>query len=91
MLDVLLPVSKKFYELSSRNKDSIEIAKKIIYLAEKKMLETKDMVAKKGRASYLGDRSIGHIDPGARSSQIIIKTICECIINYLEKENEKIY
>ena len=91
MLDVLLPVSKKFYELSSKNRDSIEIAKKIIFLAEKKMLETRDMVAKKGRASYLGDRSIGHIDPGARSSQIIIKTICEYVINYLGKENEKIY
>jgi phosphoenolpyruvate---glycerone phosphotransferase subunit DhaL len=33
------------------------------------------MLATKGRASYLGDRSIGHMDPGARSSQIIIEAL----------------
>ncbi|AQP53141.1 dihydroxyacetone kinase subunit L [Vagococcus penaei] len=32
---------------------------------------TKDLVAKKGRASYLGERAIGHIDPGAASSAIL--------------------
>ena len=41
-------------------------------LTEEKIQEavdaTKDMQAKKGRASYLGERSIGHLDPGAVSS-----------------------
>ena len=41
------------------------------------MLDTKDMLAKKGRASYLGERSLGHIDPGARSSQLAINAICD--------------
>ncbi len=31
--------------------------------------------ATKGRASYLGERSVGHLDPGARSSQILIETL----------------
>ena len=39
--------------------------------------KTKDMKATKGRASYLGDRSIGHLDPGAMSSSILFKTMLE--------------
>ncbi|MBV1818741.1 dihydroxyacetone kinase subunit DhaL [Clostridium cochlearium] len=42
---------------------------------------TKDIIARKGRASYLGERSIGHQDPGATSSYLILneiyKYICE--------------
>lgn len=36
---------------------------------------TKDMVAKKGRASYLGERSRGHIDPGSQSSGYLFETL----------------
>ncbi|MCA9764785.1 MAG: dihydroxyacetone kinase subunit L [Carnobacterium sp.] len=36
---------------------------------------TKPLKAKKGRASYVGDRSIGHIDPGAYSSALLFKTM----------------
>ena len=38
---------------------------------------TKDMKATKGRASYLGDRSIGHIDPGAQSSAYLFDALLE--------------
>lgn len=38
---------------------------------------TKDMVAKKGRASYLGDRSVGHLDPGAVSSGYLFEALLE--------------
>jgi dihydroxyacetone kinase-like protein len=34
------------------------------------------MLATKGRASFLGPRSIGHIDPGARSSCVLLHAIC---------------
>ncbi|EWM62682.1 hypothetical protein Y022_00830 [Streptococcus thermophilus TH1477] len=37
------------------------------------------MVAKKGRASYLGERAIGHIDPGAASSAILFQTLLDVI------------
>jgi phosphoenolpyruvate---glycerone phosphotransferase subunit DhaL len=37
--------------------------------------DTIPMLATKGRASYLGERSVGHMDPGARSSQIIIEAL----------------
>lgn len=37
--------------------------------------QTKDLQAKKGRASYLGERSIGHIDPGAASSALLFQML----------------
>ena len=46
-------------------KDKIESAKE----------NTKEMVAKKGRASYLGERSLGHIDPGAASSALLFQSL----------------
>lgn len=41
------------------------------------LANTKDMKATKGRASYLGDRSIGHIDPGAQSSAYLFDALME--------------
>ena len=78
MLDVLVPVSKKLEECKEENFNIV--AKKIKEVAEKGMLSTKDMLATKGRASFLGERSIGHIDPGARSSQLAIDAICNQFI-----------
>lgn len=40
---------------------------------------TRDMLAKKGRASYLGERSIGHIDPGAASSALLFESLIEVL------------
>ena len=40
---------------------------------------TKDWVAKKGRASYLGERAIGHIDPGAASSALLFEELVKVI------------
>ena len=45
--------------------------------AEKGMKATIPMLATKGRASYLGERSIGHQDPGATSSWLILKTLAD--------------
>lgn len=41
------------------------------------ILSTKDIVATKGRASYVGERSIGHIDPGSQSSGLLFKALLE--------------
>ena len=41
------------------------------------VLSTKDIVATKGRASYVGERSIGHIDPGSQSSGLLFKAFLE--------------
>ncbi|WP_040210375.1 dihydroxyacetone kinase subunit DhaL [Clostridium polynesiense] len=82
MLDVLIPVSKSIEESLQENRKAAEAFRIASETAFKKMEDTKNISAKKGRASYLGERSIGHIDPGAASSYLIIKTIGE----YLAKE-----
>lgn len=77
MLDVLIPVAQKFTELSNQNVEPKAIYAALKVEAEKGMLATRDMVATKGRASFLGERAKGHIDPGAKSAQVIIQTICD--------------
>ena len=54
-----------------------EILAKASEAAEKGMQSTVDMIARKGRASYLGERSAGHLDPGAASSCMMIKAAAE--------------
>jgi dihydroxyacetone kinase-like protein len=67
MLDVLAPAATALRE----GKSAAEIASVAAAACE----ATREMLATKGRASFLGERSIGHIDPGARSSQIIIEAV----------------
>lgn len=47
--------------------------------AEKACKATESMVARKGRASYLGDRSKGHLDPGAVSSALLISALAQAV------------
>ena len=81
MMDVLIPVSNCLQKGLEENRDKSEILNEAIEVAEKGMLSTKDLLATKGRASFLGERAKGHIDPGARSSQLMIKTVCESVNN----------
>ena len=80
MLDVLIPVSNILIDLKNE-KDFEKVAKNINNIATDGMLSTKDIIATKGRASFLGERAKGHIDPGARSSQLAIEAICNQFIN----------
>jgi phosphoenolpyruvate---glycerone phosphotransferase subunit DhaL len=47
--------------------------------AEEGMTATIPMLARKGRASYLGERSIGHQDPGATSSWLLVRSAAETL------------
>lgn len=71
MLDVLVPVHAA---LMAGGGDPIAIAREA---AETALGETRDMLATKGRASFLGERSIGHLDPGARSTTLLINVLCD--------------
>ncbi|MDR2484623.1 MAG: dihydroxyacetone kinase subunit L [Treponema sp.] len=79
MIDVLVPA------LESLEKDcAAGLSGKAAFanaekLAAQCMEKTKDILAKKGRASYLGERSIGHIDPGAASSYMMIAAISKAL------------
>jgi dihydroxyacetone kinase-like protein len=69
MLDTLIPVSEAL--LNQAAKDEI----KAVSIAG--MESTKDLLATKGRASFLGERARGHIDAGARTSQLMICAIVD--------------
>jgi dihydroxyacetone kinase-like protein len=79
MIDVLLPVLESLEKDSAAGISGKEAFAKAEKLAAECMEKTKDIIAKKGRASYLGERSIGHIDPGATSSHLIISVISKAL------------
>ena len=79
MLDVWLPTAKKIKDISNNTDDIIEILEKGLFTANESMLATKEMLSKKGRSSKLGERSRGHIDPGAASSALIFRTFHEAV------------
>ncbi|MCX7345880.1 MAG: dihydroxyacetone kinase subunit DhaL [Alphaproteobacteria bacterium] len=72
MLDVLGPLAD---HLGSGGASLASIRK----LAAESAAATVPMKAIRGRASFLGERSIGHMDPGARSSQIMIDAVCDVL------------
>lgn len=77
MLDVLIPVSQAFTKLSADGTERTLLLNALKREAEAGVLATRDLIATKGRAAFLGERAIGHIDPGAKTSQLIICTICD--------------
>lgn len=66
LLDVLIPFAEDL------KNESLDIAKKNL---ESNLLKTSEYVANKGRASYLGERSIGHVDPGCASIVLILRSL----------------
>ena len=72
MLDVLGPVASHL-EGGSASLASVRA------LAAESARATIPMKAIRGRASFLGERSIGHMDPGARSSEIMIGAVCDVL------------
>lgn len=66
MLDVWIPV------LTDLQENTLTAQKITDYVAA-----TKDLQAKKGRASYVGERSVGHVDPGSYSSGLLFKAMLE--------------
>ena len=70
-------VKEKIKETSNNTDNIIEILEKGSHTANESMLLTKEMLSKKGRSSKLGERSKGHIDPGAASSALIFRTFHE--------------
>ena len=79
MLDVWIPAAEEMNQNADEGNNLISSLKNTVEKAENAMNETKNLLSKKGRSSKLGERSIGHIDPGAASSFIIIKSIYQSI------------
>lgn len=85
MLDALLPAFEELRKAVEANLDSLNALQNAYMAAEEGVEYTKTIAARKGRASYLGERSIGHQDPGATSSYLILKTVYETVKVMKEK------
>jgi phosphoenolpyruvate---glycerone phosphotransferase subunit DhaL len=75
LLDVLDPLQKTLAEVDSSNRSAaIAQARECALNAA---AATAHMDATRGRASFLGDRALGHVDPGSRSMALIVCAICD--------------
>ena len=77
MVDALLPATDALRVALDEGAPFEEALTRSLAAAEEGMRATVPMVAKKGRASYLGERSAGHQDPGATSSYLLLQTAAE--------------
>ncbi len=81
MLDVLIPVSRKFEELAAQGVEREALLEALKQTAEAGVESTRTMIATKGRAAFLGERAIGHLDAGAKSSQVMIHAVCDLALS----------
>ncbi len=79
MLDVLVPVAEALQGAVDREASVKETISRVCTAADIGLASTRDMPASKGRAAFMGERSVGHLDPGAKSSHLIVHAICDCI------------
>ena len=75
MLDVLVPIHEVFIKGREQQLSMQDALAEAVVAAKAGIEYTKTIVATKGRASYLGERSLGHQDPGATSTYIILQAI----------------
>ena len=77
MLDALIPARDAIDRALGAGADCVALLEAAASAAEAGMTATIPLVARKGRASYLGERSAGHQDPGATSSYLLLRTAAE--------------
>lgn len=83
LLDTLVPAIKAFDESVASGKDFKEALLSMKEAAKQGWESTKDMVAKVGRASRLGERSRGVYDAGATSCHLLLEELAESVIEIL--------
>jgi phosphoenolpyruvate---glycerone phosphotransferase subunit DhaL len=77
MLDALIPARDALQAALEKGASLDDALRRSASAAEEGMKATTPLVARKGRASYLGDRSAGHQDPGATSSYLLVRAAAE--------------
>ena len=80
MMDTLIPAVEAYKTTINHGKSFIEALEEMKIAAEKGKESTKELIAKVGRASRLGERSRGFLDVGAVSSWLILKSMADSII-----------
>jgi dihydroxyacetone kinase-like protein len=84
MMDALVPGVDTLQKTLAEGRTTIEALQQAVAAAEKGMKDTIPLLAKKGRASYLGERSIGHQDPGATSAYLLLKALLDVVTDTSE-------
>ncbi len=79
MIDALEPAVKAYSSAVSAGDELTTALQKAVDAAEKGVEDTIPLIARKGRASYLGERSKGHQDPGATSSYYLLKALRDSV------------
>jgi phosphoenolpyruvate---glycerone phosphotransferase subunit DhaL len=79
MLDALIPAVEAGREASDAGGDSNAVVASMADAAEAGAAATIPLLATKGRASYLGERSIGHQDPGATSAALLLRALSDVV------------
>jgi dihydroxyacetone kinase-like protein len=79
MVDVLSPAVAAFEEAIAEDRGMQQAMQQAVIAAEQGKKNTIPMLAKKGRASYLGERSVGHQDPGATSCYLLLKSLLDSL------------
>lgn len=79
MVDALSPAVEVMKEAAGRGEDFLSGLESAVRAAQEGMEATIPLVARKGRASYLGERSAGHQDPGATSSYLLLSSFYEAL------------
>ena len=79
MIDAWTPAVAALKTSLASGKNFYEAMQACVAAAEQGMQATIPLQAKKGRASYLGERSIGHQDPGATSTYLLLKALLDTI------------
>ncbi|MFL5591798.1 MAG: dihydroxyacetone kinase subunit DhaL [Ktedonobacteraceae bacterium] len=79
MVDALTPALAAAKQALNEGLPLKELASRATQAAEEGMKATIPLLATKGRASYLGERSVGHQDPGATSSWLILRSLTEVV------------
>jgi phosphoenolpyruvate---glycerone phosphotransferase subunit DhaL len=79
MLDALIPAVETLRTALADGSSLDEALRRSAETAQEGMTATIPLVARKGRASYLGERSANHQDPGATSSWLLLRTAAETL------------
>jgi dihydroxyacetone kinase-like protein len=81
MLDVLIPAAQSLQKSAAASTGLKDALAEVVSAAEAGVEATRNMIATKGRASFLGERSLGHLDAGAKTAQLMISAIAEALVS----------
>lgn len=88
MLDAMIPALDAMKAAKEQGADAVTVLQKGTEAAKQGVEYTKTIIATKGRASYLGERSIGHQDPGATSFTCMLETVFDYIAQQTKSDPE---